>query len=199
MLGLLGGCAYAFFSAPNPLPDRSRPVARIETRGGVELGATTEYGVLFLGRTATEGPCRIHYFLGPTPVVEDGTVESTGSSYYRAEMDLKNQSIRVLEREVEPGDSLVAMYMAGFDVQTVDVSLSQDPEVDGYVLSWPGASLPAGAAILLRTPEDDYRFVGLVSGEAELRALAFDANPEVIFRELERVGHGGAGRAWPAL
>ena len=59
-----------------PLPDRSRPVAMIETRGGVEYGATTTEGILFLGRTATEGPCRVHYFLGgrATPMIEDGEI-----------------------------------------------------------------------------------------------------------------------------
>ena len=180
LTALLSGCAYSFFSAPNPLPDKSRPVARIETRGGVEFGATTEYGVLFLGRTATEGPCRVHYFLGPTPVIEDGTIVSSGSVYSRAEIDLKNQSIPVLERELEPDDTLVAMYMAGPDVRTVSVSLAQDPDVDGDILAWPGQALPAGTAILLATADDGYRFVGLVSGEAELR-VGDDSRRFVVF------------------
>ncbi len=168
LTALLPGCAYWFFSAANPMPDKSRPVARIETLGGVEYGATTEYGILFLGRTATEGPCRVHYFLGPTRVVEDGAVVPTGGYSARAEMDLKNPSIPILDREVQAGDTLVAMYMAGLDVQTVSVSLAQDPAVEGDVLDWPGQPLPAGAAVLLDTP-DGYRFIGLVSGEAVLQ------------------------------
>lgn len=176
---LLTGCSYWFFSAPNPLPDKSRPVARIETRGGMEYGATTEYGILFLGRTATEGPCRVHLFLGPTPVVEDGTVIPTGSYYARADTDLKNASTPILERELQAGDELVAMYMAGLDVRAVDVSLTMDPRVEGNALTWPGESLPPGAAILLQTP-DGYRFVGLVSGEAVLQDTS-DSKRFVLF------------------
>ena len=69
------GCVSWFFSG-EPTVDRSQPVAVVQTTEGVEHAATTEFGVLFLGRTATEGPCRVHYYLGPTPMVEDGTIDA---------------------------------------------------------------------------------------------------------------------------
>ena len=69
-LPLLGGCSGWFFSGV-PYPDRTRPVVRIETRGGVEYGAATAVGVLFLGRTAASGPCRVRFFLGEQPLVCD--------------------------------------------------------------------------------------------------------------------------------
>ena len=171
-LALLSSCGYWFFSAPNPLPDFSRPVVRVETQGGVELGASTEYGILFLGRTAQDGPCRVHYFLGPTPVVEDGTIVSAGGYYLLADIDLKAQDIPILDRPVAPEDRLVAMFMAGTNAVTVPVSLASDPDVAGSVLNWPDASLPAGTAILVQDESESFRFVGLVSGEAELETDA---------------------------
>ena len=75
---ILPACTAHLFSSVDVV-DRSRPVVRIETRGGTEFGAATELGILFLGRTATEGPCRIHYWLGPDPVTTDGTIEHAGA------------------------------------------------------------------------------------------------------------------------
>ncbi|MFO0275767.1 MAG: hypothetical protein ACK533_00665, partial [Planctomycetota bacterium] len=80
---LLSGCATWFFSGEDRI-DRSRPVALVETTGGVEYGATTEFGVLPLGRTATSGPCRVHYFLGPTRVIESGTLDAAGGMHVAA-------------------------------------------------------------------------------------------------------------------
>ena len=50
------------------------PVLRINTAGGSELGASTIYGVVFLGRTATSG-----YDYGfPQPEWRDGHDEGDG-------------------------------------------------------------------------------------------------------------------------
>ena len=84
------GCSGWFFSGPD-YPDRSRPLARIETQGGIEYGATTEFGVLFLGRTATEGPCRVRMFLGEQLIVDDGKIEPFGAGIWRASIDLVGQ------------------------------------------------------------------------------------------------------------
>src|SRR5262245_19763098 len=96
-LPCLSSCAVWFFSGESWL-DRSRPVCLVETTGGIELGATTEFGVLTLGRSATSGPCRVHYFTGPTPLIETGELVATGSVFTRAEIDLKTQHVRALDR-----------------------------------------------------------------------------------------------------
>ena len=79
---VLPSCGVWFFSGEHWI-DRSHPVALLETTGGIELAATTEFGVLSLGRSATEGPCRVHYFLGPTPLIESGELRAKkiGTSY----------------------------------------------------------------------------------------------------------------------
>jgi len=164
---LAPGCVSWFFSGV-PEVDRNRPVALIETTGGVEYGATTEFGVLCLGRTAQNGPCRVHYFLGPTPMVEDGTMQPTGSPLYRAKIDLRTQHLRVHDRPLVATDRLVAMYTpAGTDTVTVSVQLLRDEGLDGDLLQAPSQPLPAGASLLLDSSAG-LRFCGLITGKGTL-------------------------------
>ncbi len=164
------GCSHGLFSGVD-VPDRSRPVARIETRGGVEYGATTAAGVLFLGRTATEGPCRVHYFLGEvaTPLVEDGRIRHVGGVYYAAEIDLKTQAVPLLEREATADDALLAIVHAGTGTRELPVRLARGEGLEGDVLEWPGEPLPAGTGVFARG-DDGLRFAGLVAGEAVVDA-----------------------------
>lgn len=165
-LALLTGCSEWFFSGEHWI-DRTRPVVLVETTGGVELGATTELGVLLLGRTAQEGPCRVRYFLGPTPMVDDGTLVKASDTFLRADIDLRTQKVRVLDRAPTADDDLVAMWTPdGTTAQTVTVTLARDDGVEGDVLRDPGTALPAGAAVLRRSDMDGVEFVGLVAGKA---------------------------------
>jgi len=162
-------CAWALFSSV-PEADRSRPVALIETTGGIEYGATTEFGILTLGRSAYEGPCRVHYFLGSAPVIEDGEVEATGSSFFRARSDLRTQHLRVLDRAPTPDDELLAMWTAdGRSTTEVAVQLAAADGVAGDVIADPGTELPAGAALFVRD-DDGLRFCGLVAARAALQS-----------------------------
>jgi hypothetical protein len=142
----LASCSVWFFSGESWV-DQSHPVALIETTGGIELGATTEFGVLTLGRTASSGPCRVHYFLGPTPMIEDGELHQA-PPFTIAEIDLKTMHLRALDRTPRPDDDLLAMWTPdGTRVERVAVSLADDPGVHGDVLVHPGTELPIGATV----------------------------------------------------
>ena len=162
------GCSHGLFSDVD-YPDERRPVAMIETRGGVEFGATTNKGILFLGRTATEGPCRVHYYLGPqpTPLVDDGEIRAYGGIYYLADIDLKHQHANLLERDPTAEDPLVAVVWAGPDTITVPVPLARGEGIAGDLLEPPPRRLPIGTPIFV-DDEYGYLFVGLVAGEIEL-------------------------------
>jgi hypothetical protein len=163
----LASCSVWFFSGESWI-DRSQPVALVETTGGVELGATTEFGVLTLGRTATAGPCRVHYFLGPTPVIEDGELAATASLFTVAEIDLKTMALRAMDRSPSAADELLAMWTPdGTRTERVAVQLARDPGVTGDVLRHPGRELPVGAAVFADSDEG-LLFVGLVAGKAEV-------------------------------
>ena len=118
------------------------------------------------------GPCRVHYLLGPTPVVENGDLQATGSVFTRAEIDLKTQQVRTLDRSPTEDDELLVMWLPdGRNVRTVGVDLAEAAAVRGDVLADPGTALPAGATVLCRgTGTDDvWLFAGLIAGRATLR------------------------------
>ncbi|MBM3972557.1 MAG: hypothetical protein FJ301_00425 [Planctomycetes bacterium] len=162
----LSSCSAWFFSGV-PKVDRSRPVALVETTGGVEFGAATEFGVLTLGRTAVEGPCRVRYFLGPTPIVETGTLAAVGGGFVRAEIDLKTQHARAVDRPLLPDDELVAMWTPdGRSERSVAVELALTEGVRGDALVAPAEPLPTGAAVLRKAEDGNLHFVGLVAGRA---------------------------------
>jgi hypothetical protein len=164
---LLTGCAEWFFSG-EPRRDLSHPVVLVETIGGVEFGASTEYGVLTLGRTATTGPCRVRYLLGPTPMVDDGELTTGGGVFTCARIDLRTQNARVLGRPLAEADELVAMWTPdGATIREVAVHLARAEGVAGDVLLHPGAELPTGAAVLRKNERDlGHDFVGLIAGKA---------------------------------
>jgi len=163
---VLPSCSMWFFSGV-PKVDRSCPVALVETTGGVELAATTEFGILSLGRTATDGPCRVHYFLGRTPLIEQGELHPTGSVFTTAEIDLKTQHARALSRTATTEDELTVMWTPdGQSIEDVSVDLAVGDGLSGDMLLDPGVELPAGATVLCRGPKGESMFAGLIAGRA---------------------------------
>lgn len=196
---LLASCTAHLFSHSNPKPDGTRPVVRIETRGGVEYGVATSEGLLFLGRTAASGPCRVHYFLGKTPVVEDGTIVPFGGIFVRADVDLKQQRAELLTRDPRPDEALFAIVHGETDVQTLPVTIARGEGLEGDLLEWPGGRLPAGTGIFTRDDgkEEHWRLVGLVSGEATLEKDG-NARRLIVFAGVDRIREALASpRPWP--
>ena len=168
VLPVLPGCSAWFFSG-EPTVDRSRPVALVETTGGIELAATTEFGVLTLGRSAATGPCRVHYFLGPTPMIEDGELKATGSLFTRAEIDLKTMAMRALDRSPAAERELLVMWTPdGVSTRSCAAQLAREPGIEGDVLVDPGVELPAGATVMQRNTELELQFAGLIAGKVTL-------------------------------
>lgn len=186
LTALLPSCSAWFFSGEHWI-DRSRPVVLLETTGGVEYGAATEFGVLSLGSTATEGPCRVHYFLGPTPLIESGALQTVSPRFVRAEIDLKTQMARALDRSPTADDDLLVMWTEdGQTVRTVRVDLATGKGLAGDVLRDPGTDLPGGATLLCRGPKGESMFAGLIAGIATV-----DSGPAAgryyVFAGVDRV------------
>lgn len=185
-LGTLSSCAAWLFSGETWV-DRSRPVVLLETTGGVELGAATEFGILSLGNTATEGACRVHYFLGPTPLIESGELRRASDTFVRARIDLKTQMARALDRSPRADDELWVMWTPdGERVERVQVDLAAGGGLAGDLLRDPGVELPGGATLLCRGPEQESLFAGLIAGTAEV-----DGGPAAgsyyVFAGVDRV------------
>lgn len=187
-LAVLPSCSVWFFSGEEWI-DRTRPAVLVETTGGIDYGAATEFGVLTLGRSAATGPCRVHYLLGPTPIVENGELLGTDSVFTRAEIDLKTQLVRALDRAPTAEDDLRVMWLPdGEHVRTVDVELADAAGVRGDVLADPGTPLPAGATVLCRGTGTDevWLFAGLIAGRATLRS-ADGERGYYVFAGVDRV------------
>lgn len=186
LLPLLSSCSEWFFSGENWI-DRSRPVVLVETTGGIEPGAATEFGVLTLGRTGTSGPCRVHYFLGPTPIVETGQLATTGSIFTRAEIDLKTQLVRALDRAPTADDALLAMWtLDGQTTESAWVELASGNGITGDVLRAPGTPLPTGATVLCRTRDGSWLFTGLIAARATVQDGP-NAGDYYVFAGVDRV------------
>ncbi|MFN3240077.1 MAG: hypothetical protein ACE37K_01045 [Planctomycetota bacterium] len=186
LTALLSSCSAWFFSGEHWI-DRTRPVVLLETTGGVEYGAATEFGVLSLGSTATDGPCRVHYFLGPTPVIESGALQPVSPRFVRAEIDLKTQMARALDHSPTADDDLWVMWTEdGTSVRTVAVDLARGKGLAGDLLRDPGTDLPGGATLLCRGPKGESMFAGLIAGIATV-----DAGPAAgryyVFAGVDRV------------
>jgi hypothetical protein len=186
---LAGGCTANLLSGI-PFPDRSRPVAMIETRGGVEFGATTDHGILFLGRTAQEGPCRVHFFVGQDVHVEDGTIEAAGGGFHRAVIDVQHQAVPLLARSLGPHDELMALTFDGSSVGEVAVRRATEEGIEGDLLVPPAERLAAGTGLFVRADPDDpipgWRLAGLVAGEARLETGARTAR-YIVFSGPDRL------------
>jgi hypothetical protein len=165
----LSACAGWLFSPGMVPPDRTRPVVRIETRDGVEYGAATSEGILFLNQRGSTGPCRVHYFLGHRLMVDSGEILPFGGVYHEASVDLKHQWAPVLTRDLREDDQLYVILMAGRHVRRERVFLSRDYGVEGDLLEWPGHELPAGTGVWVKQDEQTYLFAGLISALAELK------------------------------
>jgi hypothetical protein len=162
----LPSCSVWFFSGDEWI-DRTRPVVLVETTGGIEFGAATEFGVLTLGRSAEGGPCRVHYFLGPTPIVESGVLEPTTTVFTRAAIDLKTQQARALDRAMTEDDRLTVLWTPdGRTTRKVRVALARGEGLTGELLADPGEDLPAGATLLCRGEDGEALFAGLIAGRA---------------------------------
>ena len=185
LLSVASSCAGWFFSGVQ-YPDRSRPTVLIETSAGVELGVATSAGILFLGRTASEGPCRVHQYLGDQLTIEDGRIDRFGGVYYRATIDRKHQSCPLWTSPLEPGEVLVAQRIGKGGFDEFGVRVTRDPSVEGDALDEPGVALPVGSGIF-KESAGRLHFVGLVTAAAELESPDGGRRGFVLFTGLDRL------------
>jgi hypothetical protein len=150
------------------------PTLEIRTSGGSELGVATDYGVLFLGRTARSGEVRVVAWFGDGPSVEASVIEPLGGGLYTAETEIRLPTIPMSFRTPEPGERLYVVGRAEGELWEAPVRVLSDPRVEGLLLSIPAplqdASDQVGAGVFVEEYEDGpRRLVALVSGKLALR------------------------------
>lgn len=185
------------------------PTVLVETSGGRELGVATDYGIVFLGRTARAGPVRITAWYGDGASLEKSVIEPVGPELCTAATPIRMPDTTMDFRDPKPGETL---HVFGRDAQgkwTADVTVQTDPRVLGLVTTIPdrlrNAPDQIGAGVYTYPPGGDERtkrLVGLVAGTIRLRTAAGDreflaiVGPQELWRIVTNRHDAGARRPW---
>lgn len=148
------------------------PTVILSTRGGQELGVSTDYGVVFLGHTAKAGDVDIAAWFGDGPNIESSVIEPVGGGIYTAEPDIRLP--RVPLSFLEPADG-AEVVVQGRDVSgswRLKARVVRRPDVEGLLLEVPpelaGPTDQTGAGVYVYDERRELRLLGLLSGRLTL-------------------------------
>jgi len=150
------------------------PVVQIRSPGGEELGVTTDYGIVFLGRTARAGDIEVVAWFGDGPSIEGSTVEPIGGGVFTAETEIVLPAVPMSFEEPRPGELVAVIGRDERGQWREIVRVATDPRVYGLLLEVPGPLRgrddQVGAGVFKYIDDDPDRLVliGLVSGVIEL-------------------------------
>jgi hypothetical protein len=152
----------------------ANPTVMLETEGGLELGVSTDYGVIFLGRTANAGDVDVTAWFGDGPSIEPTIIEPIGGGLYTAEMEIRLPSVPLRFEEPIPGQRLYMIGMRRNRMWIEKVTVRSDPRVEGILVGAPDIVEfrdQIGAGLYWMPEEDDLlhmELVGLVSGRMRI-------------------------------
>jgi hypothetical protein len=154
---------------PAARPEPGDPTVTVATEGGSELGVSTDYGVLFLGRGAQSGEANLTAWFSDGPSWEAGSIEDVGGGLYTAHSQIKLTCVP-LTFELPPGSNEVTVRgRRGSEVWEETTEVVRHPSVEGLLLR-PTDRLrdmrddEVGAGVFVGPPEAR-RLIGLVSGQ----------------------------------
>ncbi len=150
------------------------PTLVLRTRGGTELGVSTDYGVVFLGKTARSGDVEITAWYGDGPSIESTVIEPINSLIFTAETEIRLPTVPLTFVQPTPGQEVLLIGRNSQGLWKKHVAVRSDPRVDGMLLSitseLDGAEDQTGAGVFVCPGGDCARkvLVGLVSGQISL-------------------------------
>ncbi|MBM3986841.1 MAG: hypothetical protein FJ294_02665 [Planctomycetes bacterium] len=149
----------------------------IEVRGpeSTELGVATDYGLVFLGRSARSGPVDVTAWFGDGPSTEQAVVEPLGGGLFTAEPEIRFPRVPISFQTPPPGTRLLLIGRVGRVRWQEEVEVLSDARVEGLLVRAPQrlATTPAeGAGLFIVNPlaEHELKLVGLISGRIELES-----------------------------
>jgi hypothetical protein len=152
------------------------PMLEIRTQNGTELGVSTDYGVVFLGRTAQSGPLEITAWFGDGPSIESSVIEPIGGGLYTAETEIRLPQVSMSFDDPRPGSTVVVFGRNAGGVWQRELKVASDPQVLGMILPIPSElqnapdQIGAGVYIIPEIGEEAKILVGLVSGRITLKS-----------------------------
>ena len=128
----------------------------LQTDGGSELGVATEFGLVFLGRTARSGPVMIAAEFGDGPGIESSVIEPLGGGLYTAETEIRLPVTPLSFTTPRAGREVVVKGRRGRRDWSETTRVVSDPDVDGILLR-PGGrrSEAVGAGVYVRRDGKD--------------------------------------------
>jgi hypothetical protein len=148
------------------------PTILIHSPAGTELGVSTDYGTVFLGRFTQGGEIDVTAWFGDGPSLETSVVEPLGAGLFTAETEIRLPAVRMTFEKPANGTTVTVRGRAGNDAWSAETAVRTDERVDGVLLR-PTGRLDGnpdqiGAGVFIGEELEDYRLLGLVSGRIEL-------------------------------
>jgi hypothetical protein len=153
----------------------SDPTLQIRTDRGYELGVSTDYGVVFLGRTAQSGPIEITAVFGDGPNIESSVIEPLGGEIFTAETEIRLPSVSMSFDDPRPGSSVRVIGRNKDGDWSRELTVASDPRVHGILLPIPSElrnapdQIGAGVYVVPDQGPESKLLVGLVSGRIVLK------------------------------
>ncbi len=148
------------------------PTLVIYSNGETELGVSTEYGVVFLGKHAQGGEVDLSAWFGDGPSLESTVIEPIGGGLYTAEADIRLPSVPLVFHQPAHREIVTVLGRAGTSAWSEEAEVRRDPRVDGILLRpsgrLTGAPDQLGAGVYVGEEIQDYRLLGLVSGRIRI-------------------------------
>jgi hypothetical protein len=146
------------------------PTVVIQTGGGTELGVSTDYGVVFLGHSASSGSVEVTAWFGDGPSIEPSVIEPIGGGLYTAETEIRLPSVPMTFLTPKPGDVVLVSGRHGSTTWEEALEVRSDPRVWGILLKVVGElrdhpdQVGAGVFVVPNGDKNRKQLVGLVSG-----------------------------------
>jgi hypothetical protein len=149
------------------------PVVVVHGLAGEELGVSTTYGVVFLGRTARSGRVEFTAYFGDGPARETGLVVAMGGGVFATESEIRLPAAPLCFEAPPPGSEVWVRGRRAGQPFEFEARLVTEPRVTGLLLE-PSPELDAltdaqlGAGVFLLVPGRPMQLLGLVSGRLTL-------------------------------
>lgn len=179
------------------------PVVVVHGAGGDELGVSTDYGIVFLGRTAKSGRIEFTAWFGDGPAREEGLVESLGGGVFATEGEILLPCARLCLDTPPSGSAVIVRGRRAGQPFEIEAELASDPRVTGVLLE-PSPELDLlgddelGAGVFFVQPEKPLQLVGLLRGRVELGGKRYIAavGPEDLWRLIVQRRNSDRPRRW---
>lgn len=165
---LAAGATTGCFGPGRPLRD---PTVLIEGDGGRELGVTTDYGILYLGRKNRAGRVAVTAWFGDGPNIEATVVEPVGEGVFTAETEILLPSVPLTFVRPAEGSEVTIFSRRGGREWSATTRVVSDARVRSGVLLQPVSGLTQdelGAPVLVRERDGTWKCLGIVSGRLRL-------------------------------